>query len=155
MFETGFLGTKAPMFMDIVTLIVILLPLLLKGSILFAKHKMYYIHKQTQIGLFIITIFVIIFFEYGVRLDGGINKYLMNSDISDSFIIGFLAFHITVATIAISLWGRLFYLSLKALKANQLPGQFSTYHKKLANMTINLVILASISGCGVYYLLFM
>jgi putative membrane protein len=154
MFEIGFLGTKAPMFMDIVTLIVVLLPFLLYGSIFLAKQKKYRLHKQTQVALFIITLFVILFFEYGVRVDGGIEKYLTYTDISDSFVIGFLTFHITIATVTIFLWGRLFYLSLKALKAGELPGKFSIYHKKLANITAIAIILTAITGFGVYFILF-
>jgi len=154
MFETGFFGTKAPLFMDIVTLIVVLLPFLLYGSILLAKKKKYRLHKLTQIALFITTILVVAFFEFGVRLDGGIKKYLTYTDISDSFVIGFLTFHITIATIAIILWGRLFYLSLKALKAGELPGKFSIYHKKLANITAIAIVLTAVTGFGVYYILF-
>ncbi|MDQ7067856.1 MAG: hypothetical protein Q9M40_07695 [Sulfurimonas sp.] len=37
MFESGFLGTKAPFFMDFVTLLVALLPVLVYGAILLAK----------------------------------------------------------------------------------------------------------------------
>ncbi len=151
MFQTGFLGTKAPLFMDIVTTIVVLLPFLLYGSILLAKQKKYRLHKLTQIALFITTILVVTFFEFGVRLDGGIKKYLTYTDIADSFVIGFLTFHITIAII---LWGRLFYLSLKALNAGKLPGKFSIYHKKLANITYIAIILTAITGFGVYYILF-
>jgi putative membrane protein len=74
MFETGFLGTKSPLFMDITTLIVVLLPFLLAGSVHFAYKKNYRVHKLTQVALFIVTILVLLFFEYGVRLDGGIKK---------------------------------------------------------------------------------
>lgn len=153
MFEIGFLGTKAPLFMDIVTLIVVLLPFLLWGSIFLVKRKKYKLHKQTQIMLFIITILVVVFFEYGVRLDGGIKKYLTYTDISDSFVIGFLVFHITIASGTIILWSRLMYLSLKASKSF-LPGKFSAYHKKFAKVTNIAIILTAVTGFGVYYILF-
>ena len=154
MFENGFLGTKAPLFMDIVTTIVVLLPFLIYISILFAKQKRFKLHKQTQIALFIVTILVVLFFEYGVRADGGIKKYLTYTDISNSFVIYFLTFHITISSIAVILWGRLLYLSLKANRKGELVGKFSAYHKKLGKITNIAIILTAITGFGVYYILF-
>ncbi len=154
MFETGFLGTKAPLFMDITTLIVVLLPFLLAGSVHFAHTKNYKVHKQTQVLLFIITILVLVFFEYGVRVDGGIRKYMEYTEISDSFIFGFLAFHITIATGAVLLWSRLIYLSVKAERKGDLPGKFSVMHKHLAKMTTIGIYLTAITGFGLYYILF-
>lgn len=155
MFETGFFGTKAPLFMDIVTLIVILLPFLLFGSIALAMKKQFALHKLTQVTLFIVTVIVVLFFEYGVRIDGGIEKYLTYTEISDSFVISFLVFHVTIAMVAIFLWARLLYLSLKAFKAGELPGKFSLYHKKFAKATTIAILLTGITGFGVYYILFM
>ncbi|MBD3807117.1 MAG: DUF420 domain-containing protein [Epsilonproteobacteria bacterium] len=155
MFETGFFGTKAPLFMDIVTLIVILLPFLLFGSIALAMKKQFALHKLTQVTLFIVTVIVVLFFEYGVRIDGGIEKYLTYTEISDSFVISFLVFHITIAMVAIFLWARLLYLSFKASKAGELPGKFSLYHKKFAKATTIAILLTGITGFGVYYILFM
>ncbi|MCH9739227.1 MAG: DUF420 domain-containing protein [Epsilonproteobacteria bacterium] len=155
MFETGFFGTKAPLFMDIVTLIVILLPFLLYGSIALAIKKKIALHKLTQVALFIVTLVVVIFFEYGVRIDGGIQKYLTYTEISDSFVIGFLAFHITISVGAIALWARLLYLSLKASKAGDLPGKFSPIHKRMAKATTVAILLTALTGFGVYYILFM
>lgn len=154
MFETGFLGTKAPLFMDITTLIVVLLPFLLAGSVHFAYKKNYKIHKLTQIALFIVTLLVLFFFEYGVRVDGGIKKYMEYTDISDSFIFGFLAFHITIATGMIFLWTRLIYLSIKAERNGELPGSFSVMHRHLAKMTTIAIYLTAITGFGIYYILF-
>lgn len=155
MFEAGFFGTKAPLFMDIVTLIVMLLPFLLFGSIMLAVKKQFALHKLTQVILFVVTVIVVLFFEYGVRVDGGIEKYLTYTETSDSFVIGFLVFHITIAMGAIFLWARLLYLSLKAAKAGHLPGQFSAYHKKFAKATTIAILMTGITGFGVYYILFM
>ena len=154
MFETGFLGTKAPLFMDITTIIVVLLPFLLAGSVHFAHKKNYRVHKQTQVALFIVTILVLTFFEYGVRLDGGIRKYMEYTDIADSFIFGFLAFHITIAVGTVLLWSRLIYLSVKAERKGDLPGKFSKMHLHLAKMTTIAIYLTAITGFGLYYILF-
>ena len=148
-FVSIIIGSKAPLFMDITTLIVILLPFLLASSVHFAYTKNYKVHKQTQIILFIVTILVLVFFEYGVRADGGIKKYMEYTDISDSFIFGFLAFHITIAVGTV-----LIYLSIKAEKNGDLPGKFSTMHRHLAKATTIAIYLTAVTGFGLYYILF-
>ncbi len=155
MFEAGFFGTKAPMFMDIVTLIVVLLPLLVYASIFLAIKRELKWHKITQVALFIVTISVVLFFEYGVRVDGGIKKYITYTDLSDSFVMGFLMIHIAIATGMMAIWGRLIYLSFKAEKAGELPGKFSETHRRLTRVTNIAIALTSLTGFGVYYILFM
>jgi len=155
MFEAGFFGTKAPMFMDIVTLIVVLLPLLVYGSIFLAIKRQLRWHKITQVALFFVTISVVLFFEYGVRVDGGIKKYITYTDLSDSFVMGFLIIHIAIATGMMAIWGRLIYLSFKAEKAGELPGKFSETHRRLTWVTNISIVLTSLTGFGVYYILFM
>ena len=51
MFQPGFLGTRAPFFMDFVTIIVTLLPLLVGFAILLAKKKMFKLHIASQLFL--------------------------------------------------------------------------------------------------------
>ena len=53
MFHEGFLGTRAPMFMDMVTLIVALLPFLVGSAIYFAKIRKYKVHAFLQIFIFV------------------------------------------------------------------------------------------------------
>jgi putative membrane protein len=154
MFQTGFLGTKAPLFMDITTLIVMLLPFLLAGSVHFAHTKNYRIHKLTQVTLFVVTMLVLTFFEYGVRIDGGITKYIEYTTISQRFIFAFLTFHITIAVGMVLLWARLIYLSIKAERNGDLPGKFSVMHRHLAKATTIAIYLTAITGFGLYYILF-
>ncbi|PCI09174.1 MAG: hypothetical protein COB73_05970 [Flavobacteriaceae bacterium] len=59
MFEVGFFGTRAPFFMDLVTLIVALLPLLVAGAIAFARNKHYKVHAYVQITIFTFSVIVV------------------------------------------------------------------------------------------------
>ena len=65
MFHQGFFGTRAPFFMDIVTLIVAVLPFLVMGAILLAKNRHYRAHAYTQISIFAVSVIVVSYFEYG------------------------------------------------------------------------------------------
>ena len=47
-FQTGFLGTRAPLFMDIVSVIVAALPFLIYGAISLAKKGNYSAHESVQ-----------------------------------------------------------------------------------------------------------
>ena len=71
MFAKGFLGTRAPFFMDFITLIVTLLPLFVAIGILFARRYDYEIHALIQMSIFILSLVIFGYFEYGVRLGGG------------------------------------------------------------------------------------
>lgn len=52
MFKTGFLGTNAPFFMDVVTIIVALLPLLIFVATSLAASGKYKEHKIAQIFIY-------------------------------------------------------------------------------------------------------
>ena len=56
MFSSGFLGTRAPFFMDVVMIIVALLPFLVAVAIGFARKYRYELHSITQTIIFIFSI---------------------------------------------------------------------------------------------------
>ena len=86
MFQPGFLGTKAPFFMDFVTLIVALLPLLVGIAISFAKNKNYTLHARVQWLIFIVSVTVVSYFEYGVRVGGGFETFAKESSLMGSVL---------------------------------------------------------------------
>jgi hypothetical protein len=61
-FEPGFLGTKALMYMDIVTLYFAILPFLLGASIYQAIRGNIKLHYQSQFAILLITIIMTIFY---------------------------------------------------------------------------------------------
>ncbi|MBD3797826.1 MAG: DUF420 domain-containing protein, partial [Campylobacterales bacterium] len=81
MFKTGFLGTNAPFFMDAVTVIVALLPLLVFAAVSLAEKGKYEKHKNTHIIIFIVSVIVVGYFEFGVRIGGGFEEFSKNSSL--------------------------------------------------------------------------
>ncbi len=154
MFEAGFLGTRAPLFMDMVTLIVALLPLLLGSVVLLARAGHYQAHKIAQIALFIISVIVVGYFEYGVRIGGGFDEFVKESSLSHSFIFYFLLFHIAIAIITLYTWSKTLGFSIKAYSHTNLPGSESAHHIKMAKQTIVWINATAITGIVVYLLLF-
>ena len=154
MFEAGFLGTRAPFFMDMVTLIVACLPLLVYVAILFAKSKKYKLHALLQNVIFLFSVVVIAYFELGVRVGGGFKAFLVGSGVSHTYASVVLGVHIFIATVTF------FYWILIMIRANYefvkkfIPGRASNAHKILAIKTFTGIIFTSFSGIWVYLLLF-
>jgi len=146
MFEVGFLGTRAPLFMDIVTLVVALLPFLISINISFAKAKKYKLHAFAQRAVFVITIVVLVYFETGVRVGGGFNAFMDGSGVSHNYAFFVLLFHIAVATVTIILW---FTAILKVKKF-----LVSGVHKVFGRIVFVGIVMTSLTGIWVYLILF-
>jgi len=154
MFQSGFLGTRAPFFMDFVTIIVAILPLLVLGAIALAKVKSYKLHAFTQTTIFIISVIVVGYFEYGVRLGGGFDVFIKESHTSHSYALWVLLFHIMIAIISLFLWIKILINARKTQKNNMLPGKASISHKRLGIYTFLGIFLTGFTGLWVYALLF-
>jgi len=146
MFHAGFLGTRAPLFMDVVTLIVALLPLLVFGAISFAVKKKYKTHAISQIIIFIVSVIVLTYFEIGVRVGGGFNAFIEGSSVAHNYVFIVLLIHIAISIVTLLLWVLTILRIKKHLQANQ--------HKKIARATFTGIVLTSLSGIWVYLLLF-
>jgi len=153
MFQPGFLGTKAPFFMDFVTLIVALLPLLVGIAIYFAKRKNYNLHARIQTLIFIISIIVVGYFEYGVRLGGGYETFVKNTHVSHNYLLIVLMVHIFISVVTLGLWASTLIRARKDYESG-LPGPYSRAHKKAGFRTYIGIALTSLTGIWVYLLLF-
>lgn len=154
MFEVGFLGTRAPLFMDVVTLIVALLPMLIYIAIILAKRKRYKLHIASQLFLYFFSVIVVSYFEYGVRVGGGFEAYAKNSSLSYDFLFGFLIFHIAISTVTLIWWSATIMLGLREFSIDNLPGKRSIFHRRLGLQSAVGIFLTSLTGIWVYLFLF-
>ena len=155
LFEAGFLGTRAPLFMDVVTVIVALLPFLILGAISLAKKKKYKAHGKVQELLFWVSVLVVGFFEYGVRSFGGFEAFMEESSTSHNYALGVLIFHIIIAVVTLGFWISTLMRAKKDGATKALPGMYSISHKKAGMRTFIGIILTALTGLWVYYILFM
>ena len=146
MFGEGFFGTRAPFFMDIVTLIVALLPLLVASAVFLAKKKMYKYHAYAQRIIFIISVIVLTYFETGVRMVGGFKEFMKGSGVSHDYAFFVLIFHITISVITLIFWITTLLMAQKQLKLNR--------HKTAGKIVFSGVVATSLTGIWVYFLLF-
>jgi len=146
MFETGFLGTRAPFFMDLVTVIVALLPLLVGAAIFLAKMKKYKLHSYAQIFIFAFSVIVLVYFEIGVRVGGGFDTFVGESSVAHNYAFFVLILHITIAVITLIIW------STTLIKAKKLLAL--GIHKKLGRISFVAIVLTTLSSMWVYMILF-
>lgn len=153
-FQTGFLGTRAPLFMDIVSVIVAALPFLIYGAIMLAKKKKYSAHESVQKLLFWTSVIVVGFFEFGVRMEGGYKNLMEGSSVSHDYLLYVLIFHIIISVITLILWIKTLYFAKRSKKQSTLPGLYSPTHKRDGQWTFIGIILTMLTGGWVYALLF-
>jgi len=154
LFETGFLGTRAPLFMDIVSVIVAVLPFLIFWAISLAKKRNYRAHESVQKILFIISVIVVGFFEFGVRMEGGYKNLMEGSSVSHDYLLYVLIFHIIISVITLILWVMTLHYAKRYKRHSTLPGLYSESHKKDGQRTFIGIILTMLTGAWVYALLF-
>ena len=155
MFQPGFLGTRAPFFMDFVMIMVALLPSFVAVAISFAKKKNYSLHALTQTIIFVVAVIVVGYFEYGVRAGGGYEGFVHESSVSHNYMFYVLVFHIIVATLGFFIWTYTLIVARKYDKDRTLPGRYSEVHKKYGMLSFFSIVATSITGIWVYILLFM
>jgi putative membrane protein len=89
---------------------------------------------------------VLTYFEYGVRVSGGFNTFMQGSGVSHDYAFIVLIFHIIVSVIALIVWGSTIFRVKKQLQSGK--------HRKAGLVTFGGVILTSLTGIWVYFLMF-
>lgn len=150
LFENGFLGTSAPLYLDITTLYFISIPFLLLYSISYAKNKEYKKHYLSQFIILFVTFIVIVFFEVGIRITGGFAEYARISSINYKFLLVFLIIHIIIALCTLIFWFYFIFTSYfnykKSIKMKN--------HKKHAIYLFLSICITSFMGLCLYIFLF-
>ncbi len=154
-FEPGFMGTRAPMYLDIVGVFFFLLPFLLFFSIRFAVKGEIKKHFVSQAGIFVLTLVFVVIFEIGMRMAGGFQEYIKASPVSQSFFIGFLIVHVLVAIATFNLWSYQLITAVKAYRKGAFSQEMAAKHKKLARILVVGIFVTILQGVGIYYFLFM
>jgi len=155
MFQPGFLGTRAPFFMDLVTLIVAFLPLLVGVAIVFARHQKYSLHRTVQTLIFILSVVIVGYFEYGVRLGGGYEAFVQGTHVSHNYLLAVLILHILISVITLGVWAStLISARRSSARGGLLPGSDALSHRKAGMRTFVAIALTALTGVWLYLLLF-
>jgi putative membrane protein len=154
MFQSGFLGTEAPFFMDITIIYMVLLPFLVVLAIWIAIKEYHSIHIKMQIILFIITLMLFIYSIYNISFVVGFSSYVQNRQIDSSFLLYFSIFYIAVESVTIIIWYYTIKFAIADRQRRALPGLYSVSHRKSGRVSAVLIIFASIVYISLYVMLF-
>jgi putative membrane protein len=153
MLETGFLGTNAPFYMDVITCYFAILPFLMGSAIFMAIKKRYELHYKMQLFIFVCTFLIVGVFEIGVRISGGFSAFMEQSNVNATFMLIFLGVHILIALITVVLYSILVYSAIKKFRLKSVPIVVS--HKKLGIFVFFGMSITSLMGVMIYYFLFL
>ena len=152
----GFLGTRAPLVLDIVCLSMIGVVIVLTWSIYQVKiRRNYRVHKWTQVTLGIILLVVVIVFEIDIRLHGWEARAagIIGGRPAPS-VFWALYVHLVFAVSSVVLWPLTIVLAMWNFSEPPIPGPHSRIHIPLARTAAADIVLTAITGWIFYWLAF-
>ncbi|WP_072679731.1 DUF420 domain-containing protein [Arcobacter sp. LA11] len=145
---------NAPTYMTVFTVYIFFLPFFFLLSIFLAKRKKIKLHFISQTFLLGLTLLFVLYFEIMIRIYGGFLDFANDSFVPYPFLLGFLIFHIILASISLGGWIYLYISSLKAINKKS-PNSFNKIkHKKIGISIFIALTVSSITGLFIYIFLF-
>ncbi len=150
MFPQGFLGTRADILTDLITVGYGLIPLILYLSSLRARRGEYRLHRNVQcICLAALTV-ILVLFEVNIRMRGGSDALYVASSFAETPILRItLLVHLAIAVSTYLGWLGLTVASWRRFELT-LPGSFGSLHRTLGRWIIAGNIATAITGAWLY-----
>ena len=154
MFPAGFLGSRADMLIDIVTLsFIVVLPLLIISWRLVRVKRNFRQHRNLQLALGITLAIVVAIFEYDLAASGGIFELTKDSAYKGTLLLnGTIYVHTAFAVASAIVWVGLIGFSLFRFPNPPAPGAFSGTHRTWGRIGMVTMMLAGATALPLYYL---
>ncbi len=152
----GFLGTRAPLMLDVVCLAMFGVVMVLAWSIYQVKiRRRYHVHKWTQITLGAVLLVVVILFEIDIRLHGWEARAADKiGGHPAAMVYRALYVHLIFAVSSVILWPITIGLAVMNFSNPPAPGPHSRIHVPLARTAAADMVLTAITGWVFYWLAF-
>ncbi len=153
LFPDGFLGTRADILIDIVTLsFIIILPVLIFSWYQARSKKNYAVHRGIQLYLGISLGVVVAIFEYDLSVSGGIFELTKDSVYANTALLNWTIYIHTAFAIASTLiWTGLIITSLIRFGNPPVPNAFSGKHRFFGRAGMVSMIMAGVTSPPLYY----
>ena len=151
---TGFLETRAVLYVDIIVSFLVILPILSGISIAFAIKQHVKLHQMTQFLLFFLSVFALASFAYVVHYKEGFDTLLQESSITSSIASALLIIHIIISITTLILWMFALIYALSDKKRRGLPGVYSESHAKAGRRVFKGIFLTTLTSVSTYWVLF-
>ena len=120
-------------------------------AVFLALKKLFKAHAYVQMALFVFTMVVVLYFELGIRLDGGYFAYIEKTSLPRDYMSIYMAIHIFIAVVSILLWG---YHIVRSFREYRLKKSVYGNHKIVGRAVFAGISITSYMGVGLYWLLF-
>ena len=157
--NSGFLGTRASLMLDVVFVAMFLVLPVLVASILWVKRRRYGRHKRIQLCLGIVLLVAVTAFEVDMRFFTDWEKLAEPSPYyrTDgwSTVWTALSIHLAFAIPAAFLWAFVIIQALRKFPVPPAPGAHSASHKRWGWLAAFTMVMTAITGWVFYWLAFM
>lgn len=152
----GFLGTRAPLILDVLCLAMLVVVVVLGWSIYQVKYRGRFTrHKWTQIALAAILLATVILFEIDIRLHGWEERAAGQLGAqAPASAVAALYVHLIFAVTTVILWPTTIVLALRNFSNPPKPGLHSRIHVPLARVAAIDMVLTAITGWIFYWVAF-
>jgi len=151
LFNIGFLGTRAPYYMDLIIVYLVSLPVLILFSISLASNRDYKLHRLTQKLLFVLTLFVISMFYYGIYIIESFENLMEMSSIGYIQGVYLLVFQTILSIVMMILWLSTLLFAISDRRRKALPGFYSRSHRASGRRLFMVIILAIAMSIYLYW----
>jgi hypothetical protein len=152
----GFLGTRAPLILDVLCLAMLGVVFVLCWSVYQVKfRRRYALHKWTQVTLGVVLLVVVVLFEIDIRLHGWQDRAAgIIGGRAPASTVYVLYFHLVFAVSTSILWPITIILALRNFPNPPMPGPHSRIHVPLARAAAADMVITTITGWIFYYVAF-
>ena len=154
LFDIGFLGTRAPYYIDGIIVYLLLLPILIMFSISLASSRKYALHRFMQTVLFLLTLVAVVSFNYGIHMIEDFDKLMSVSSVNYNQAFYILVLETILSMIMLILWLSTLLFAISDRRRRALPGFYSRSHKTSGRRLFVVIILAILTICCFYWLVY-
>ncbi len=150
---TGFLGTRADVFVDVAMVFFAAAPFLMGRALRLAAQRRYRAHRRLQVGVLLGGIVAVLLLEGSIRFGNAVDAFTVSAFYGTATMAGLFAVHLAVAVPTFIGWCVLAVLSSRRFP-RILPGSFSPRHRFWGRLTFAGLWLTCVTGLGLYVMSF-
>jgi len=154
LFGVGFLGTRAPYYMDGIIVFLLSLPFLILFSIMLAGNGKYRLHRFTQTLLFISTLLILIAFNYGIHVYENFDELVAMGSVDYTQTFYLLVAQTILSMVMLIMWFSTLLFAISDRRRRALPGLYSSGHKKTGRKVFLAVILTMMTNVYLYWIFY-
>jgi putative membrane protein len=152
----GFLGTRAPLVLDVLFLTMFVVVVVLGWSVFQVKYRRrYQLHKWVQIVLAVVLLAAVSVFELDIRTHGWQERSAgtIGGEASPTVKTA-LSIHLVFAVTTVILWPSVIFRALRKFPNPPAPSLHSTWHIRWGWIAAINMLLTSVTGWIFYWLAF-